>query len=572
MTPLALVVAIALALLAGGAATVTAIELDERQEQLLAERGTAVATAIDRRTDTFTEKLYGIRAAFVAQERELLSHRAFDDFLRGQDFIGRFDDVDVVGVVEEVRDGEVPGFLRRVRRSVRASGLSYPPLRIRPPGRRPSYNVVSYVHPVPANRDVFGVDTNSRVGRREAFEKARDTAEPAAPPLIPLPQDGPRGPLALTMVLPVYAGLDQSPDRGQRPARYFGVVFLSVRMPDFLAGIVDPAAGDDLEIRDAGRTVHDARGDWPAAGASQVAVRSLDTAGRPWRIVYGTEQPLVSFGARSVPWLIGIFGVLVALLAGGIVEALGASRRRAERLVEVRTEDLRRSNQELERFAFLASHDLQQPLRTVSGFLQLLEHQAGHQLDERAREYVTLALRGSQQMSQLIEDLLTYSRVARDDRPLNPVDLGGAWDSAVEQLRATIDQEGATVSRADLPVVPGDAVQLTQAFANLIANAVKYRGDAPPSVRADARRVNGGWEIAVQDNGIGIDPRDHELIFEMFRRLHTEDDVEGTGVGLALVKRIVERSGGDIGIVSEPGRGSRFVLHMPDGAGLEEDA
>jgi signal transduction histidine kinase len=171
-------------------------------------------------------------------------------------------------------------------------------------------------------------------------------------------------------------------------------------------------------------------------------------------------------------------------------------------------------------------------------------------------------------MSTLIDDLLTYSRVARDDRPLNPVDLDGAWDSAVEQLRATIDQTGARVTRADLPVVPGDQSQLTQAFANLIANAVKYRGDERPEVRADARRIDGEWEIAVQDNGIGIDPRDHALIFEMFRRLHTEDEVEGTGVGLALVKRIVERSGGDVEVESEPGRGARFVLRMPDASTL----
>ena len=571
MTPLALVVTIALALLAGAAALLVGLGVDEREEQLLDERGTAVATAIDRRTDTFLEKLYGVRAAFVAQERELLSHRAFDDFLRGQDFAGRFADIDVVGVAEEVRDREMQGFLRRVRRSVRASGLSYPPLRVRPGGRRPTYNIVSYVHPVPANREVFGVDTNSRRGRAESFATARDTAEPTAPPPIPLPQDGPRGPLALTMVLPVYAGLDQSPDRGQRRARYFGVVFLAVRLPDLLAGIVEPRAGEDLEVRDAGATVFDADGGSAAEDADNATVRPLDTAGRSWQVVYGTRESLVSDGERAVPWLIAGAGLLIALLAGGVVEVLGASRRRAEALVEERTEDLRQSNQELERFAFVASHDLQQPLRTVSGFLQLLEHQSHDRLDERSREYVAQSLRGAQQMSQLIEDLLTYSRVARDDRPLNPVALDGAWDSAVEQLRATIDEEGASVSRAELPVVPGDAVQLTQAFANLIANAVKYRGDEAPRVRADARRVNGGWEIAVQDNGIGIDPRDHDLIFEMFRRLHTEDDVEGTGVGLALVKRIVERSGGDVDVESEPGRGARFVLRMPDADHLRED-
>jgi light-regulated signal transduction histidine kinase (bacteriophytochrome) len=296
----------------------------------------------------------------------------------------------------------------------------------------------------------------------------------------------------------------------------------------------------------------------------------LSTAGRSWEIVYGTNRSLVSGTERAAPWLVAIFGLLVALLAGGVIQALASARGRAVIIADEMTEDLRRSNQELERFAFVASHDLQQPLRTISGFLQLLEHQSRDRLDAQSREYVGYALRGSEHMSRLIDDLLTYSRVARDDRPLNPVDLAEAWDSAVEQLHEWIEETGARITRAELPVVPGDEVQLTQAFANLIGNAVKYRSDAAPEVRADAKRINGGWQISVQDNGIGIDQRDHERIFEMFRRLHTEDEVEGTGVGLALVKRIVERSGGDIAVDSEPGRGSRFVLHMPDASALEE--
>lgn len=566
MTPLALAVTVALLLLTGAAAAFTARAVESREQQLLEERGTAVATAIDRRTDANLQNLYGVRAAFVAPERELLSHRSFDDFLRGQDFTGRFINADVIGVVEEVRRAELPGFLRRVRRSVRASGLSYPPLRITPPGVRPSYNIISYVHPVPANRAVFGVDANARRGREATFAQARDTAEPAAPPPIPLPQDGPGGPLALTLVLPIYAGLDQSPDRGQRRQRYFGVAFTAVRLPDLLGGIVE--RGEDLEVRDSGRTVFDAR---PGAAleSDNSIVQRLSTAGRPWQVVFGTNAPLVSGSERAVPWLIGLFGLLIAALAGGVVQTLSLSRARAVLIAEDMTRDLKRSNQELERFAFVASHDLQQPLRTISGFLQLLERQSGDKLDARGHEYVAQALRGSAQMSKLIDDLLTYSRVARDDRPLSPVHLDEAWDCAVEQLQATLDETGARVSRTELPVVPGDDGQLTQAFANLIANAVKYRGEQAPDVRADARRINGFWEISVQDNGIGIDPSDHARIFEMFRRLPTTGEIEGTGVGLALVKRIVERSGGDVEVDSAPGRGARFVLRMPDASSLE---
>jgi signal transduction histidine kinase len=153
--------------------------------------------------------------------------------------------------------------------------------------------------------------------------------------------------------------------------------------------------------------------------------------------------------------------------------------------------------------------------------------------------------------------------VGRDDKPLTPVPLDEAWDAAVDQLQATIAATGATVERTDLPVVDGDRGQLVQVFANLIGNAVKYRGDEAPVVQAAAQRSGGVWEIAVQDNGIGIAPDDHARIFEMFRRLHSDDEFEGTGVGLALAKRIVERSGGDIRVESAPGTGSRFILVLP---------
>ena len=225
--------------------------------------------------------------------------------------------------------------------------------------------------------------------------------------------------------------------------------------------------------------------------------------------------------------------------------------------------ELARSNEELERFAFLASHDLQQPLRTVNGFLQLLELRHGDELKGRAKEYVEYALRGTRQMSTLIDDLLTYSRAGRNDRAPEAVSLDRVFDAAVEQLQATIEDTGATVTRGDLPTVCADAGQMTQLFANLIGNGVKYRGDAAPEVHVEARRVQAGWEVAVRDNGIGIDPKDHDKIFGMFRRLHGDERFEGTGLGLALVKRIVENAGGSIRVESQVGEGSTFFITLP---------
>jgi light-regulated signal transduction histidine kinase (bacteriophytochrome) len=270
-------------------------------------------------------------------------------------------------------------------------------------------------------------------------------------------------------------------------------------------------------------------------------------------------------------WLIAVLGLIVALLATAAISFARSAQRRAVLIADQMTSDLQasqtelaRSNEELERFAFLASHDLQQPLRTVNGFLQLLELRHGDELKGRAKEYVEYALRGTRQMSTLIDDLLTYSRAGRSERAPEPVSLERAWDAAVEQLQAALEESGATVTRGDLPTVCADAGQMTQLFANLIGNGVKYRGDAPPEVHGEARRVPTGWEIAVRDNGIGIDPKDHDKIFGMFRRLHGDDRFEGTGLGLALVKRIVENTGGRITVDSAVGEGSTFVVTLPE--------
>jgi light-regulated signal transduction histidine kinase (bacteriophytochrome) len=228
--------------------------------------------------------------------------------------------------------------------------------------------------------------------------------------------------------------------------------------------------------------------------------------------------------------------------------------------------ELAHRNEELEQFAFLASHDLQQPLRTVSGFLQLLERQHGAALDGRAREYVERALAGTRDMARLIDDLLAYSRAGRDAPALVPVPLDEPWDAAVAQLGAAIEETGATVTRDALPVVAGDAGHLTQVFANLIGNAIKYRADAPPVVHAEAVAGDGVWEVAVEDNGLGIDAADHQRIFGMFRRVHSSQGIDGTGVGLAIVKKLVERGGGAIRVESARGAGSRFVLTLPAAA------
>jgi PAS domain S-box-containing protein len=238
-------------------------------------------------------------------------------------------------------------------------------------------------------------------------------------------------------------------------------------------------------------------------------------------------------------------------------------RKRAEEKLGGAMTDLERSNRELEQFAYVASHDLQEPLRKVASFTQLLAERYADKLDEDARQFIGYAVDGAHRMQGLINDLLAYSRVGTRGSEFAPVDGEVAFETAVGNLQMAILETGAEVTHGRLPTILGDGTQLVQLFQNLIGNAIKFHGKAPPRVHVAAARQEKEWVFQVSDNGIGIAPEYFNRLFVIFQRLHSRAEYPGTGIGLAISKRVVERHGGRIWVESEPGNGSTFFFTIP---------
>jgi PAS domain S-box-containing protein len=253
---------------------------------------------------------------------------------------------------------------------------------------------------------------------------------------------------------------------------------------------------------------------------------------------------------------------------GAVRHVLGVStditeRKRAEEELRATVAELARSNKELERFAYVASHDLQEPLRMVSSFVGLLKDRYGSVLDEHADEYIGFAVEGAARMKQLLDDLLLYSRVGRGQTK-RPIGTADCLATALANLRLAIAESDAVITHGDLPTVQADPTQLAQLLQNLIGNAIKFRrGGVRPEVHVEAEQDDDQWTFRVRDNGIGIAQEQYGRIFEIFQRLHTREKYPGTGIGLAICKKIVERHGGRTWLESKVGEGTTFFFTIP---------
>ncbi|WP_336360150.1 PAS domain S-box protein [Haladaptatus sp. ZSTT2] len=273
----------------------------------------------------------------------------------------------------------------------------------------------------------------------------------------------------------------------------------------------------------------------------------------PWGILGVHDTAQRSFTEEDVSFVQSVANILA--------EAI--ERHRYQDELEALIEELKESNERLEQFAYIASHDLQEPLRMVSNYLQLIERRYSGALDEDGREFIEFAVDGAERMRTMINDLLRYSRVDTETEPFEPTDSEAVVERVLSNLQMQIEQTGIEVAVESLPTVIADRNQLEQVFQNLLSNAIKYRSDEAPRVEIDVTERETDWLFAISDNGIGIAADRQDRIFEVFRRLHSREEYPGTGIGLALCRKIVERHDGRIWVESTPGEGSTFYFTLP---------
>lgn len=274
--------------------------------------------------------------------------------------------------------------------------------------------------------------------------------------------------------------------------------------------------------------------------------------------LYGQEFTVALFAVVTIILFTALIWRNTQLLYRADLKQAKAERDRLQA-----SQELQRSNTELQQFAYVASHDLFEPLRMVTSYLQLLEQKCAANLGPQGVEFLHFALDGAKRMDALIQDLLGYARLERRGRRFEPADCEEIFKQSVANLKVAMEETGTTVTHEPLPTVQGDPVQLTQVFQNLIGNAIKFRGERPPRLEVRAERRGDHWLFVVRDNGIGIDPRFFNRIFDIFQRLHTRSEYPGTGIGLAVCKKIIERHGGRIWVESVAGEGSSFFFTLP---------
>ena len=494
---------------------------------------------------------------------------------------GLFPATSAVEVIRVVDSADMGDFVARTSQDDSLAELGYPTLQVTPADVDTTL-VIDYIAPIAGNEAAFGLNlANAPGGRLEVSLRARDSGQPSATPPIDLAQGG-RG---LLVDVPLYGSGRLPTSIPGRRATFKGVLSVLLRLDDLLGPAVGSEAGVAIALEDVtgGAAIPLLSSDPTEPDHPETMTATVEVADRTWQVrVHPTASATVP-GAS--PGLIVAVGLVVTALLGLAVAAVDASRRRAdvavgeeqearaalatlnaelEDRIQARTRELARSNADLEQFAYLASHDLQEPLRQVSMFVGRLEERYVDVLDDRGRQYMQFVTGGTARMRLLIQDLLEYSRVGRNAPSALAVPLQDLVEEVRSDLHLRIQETLATVQVREDVELRTDPLLLSRVLLNLVGNAISHAGPhVVPHVEVSGEADGDGWRITVDDNGPGIPAEHRDRAFELFERLGSRDE-HGTGMGLAICRRSVELLGGRIWIDDAPIGGTRVVLTIPD--------
>jgi len=578
--------------------------------RLVFERQTeTMARTLQGRLDDYLEVLYTIESFFTSTPG--VTRQEFHVFVQG--VLARHPGLQALSFDRRVPDAQRAAYEEAARRDgypdFQITEQSVPEQIVRA-AQRPEYVVVYYLEPYMGNEQALGFDVASGPERLEALQRARDTGEPGTTGRVMLVQETGQQFGWLTF-LPLYGhGLPHATVEERRQYLH-GYVTGVFRLDDMIEAALRGLDREGLVLRiedemapDHQRLLYASQENTQEGTASERHAMSGDhptgmhwdttvtLAGRRWALHFVPTLAYLAARQSLQPWTVLVGGLLFTSLLGAflliltgrasIVEqvviertaelsqtnaALArevAERKRAEEVLQRTSSELARSNADLEQFAYAASHDLQEPLRGVAGCVQLLEQYYGTQLDARAHQFIAHTVAGVTRMQTLIRDLLAYSRVRTREQPFEPVDCALLLKDVLVNLAVAIHENQVCMTHEALPTVMADPTQLLQVFQNLLGNAIKFHSAQPPAIHIGAARHHHAWVFSVRDNGIGIAPQYAERIFVIFQRLHTRDRYPGTGIGLALCKKIVERHGGRIWVESELGKGATFFFTIPE--------
>lgn len=550
---------------------------DARIEANFHREADQLVELVRERMQKYEDALYG----GVALIRTLGGDVDFDRWRQYADSIDielKYPGINGIGVIHKVPSGDIADYLaeQRARR---------PGFRIHPEHDREDKMPITFVIPVEGNEQAVGLDMAHESNRYQAACKSCDTGLPQITGPITLVQDSGKTP-GFLFYAPFYSS-DETETAEERAEAFSGLVYAPFVVRKLMEGVLGRERRYvGLRLLDNDEILYDehveSEADYDPDPLYKKTVE-VDFYGRAWTFDIWSAQSFRAASTDHQPLTILIGGLLIdSLLILLFLSISNASKKalnladtvtgqlraktdelvQSERRLASHAKQLEASNADLEQFAYVASHDLQEPLRKVGSFAQLLQEECSGQFSEDANEYVSVVVKGVERMKTLVQDLLEFSRVGRQEHQLSDVDANACLRTALDHLEVAIRESGAVVEHAELPPLLANEKQLTQLFQNLVGNAIKYQSGGVPAIEVGGRDRGEFYEVSVKDNGIGIEPQYYQRVFEVFQRLHNRREYSGTGIGLAICKRIVEHCGGEIWLESEPGRGTTFYFTM----------